>query len=419
MFETIRKHPGAITAALIFHVLIGFLFVVGFNFTEQPELAGSPVPVTIISPQSELPIVTNIDLPNLAEQMQSHDNAIEKLEQQRQEINRYEKELLKPVLPTPVTTSIPKIEKQVEPIPVQQVNTKKLLAEERKQKEKKQKEKKEQQKKQARKKAQAKKEAKARAKKAAKRKASEKAKAKAKKEAKRKARKEAKVKARKAAKKKAKKEARAKAKKSARNEEAKKKEKQKTEEETKEKAKKEAIAKAKLEAKAKAAAIAKAEKIKTEKAAKAKAEKQRQQGMAELAAVAKAKRDAEKTAKKAADAKRASERAAQQAAQQAKAKEQLKAQARARKKALGNWGRKVVRHVRPRWQTPPGSSGMTAKVRVKVSRSGFIRSLTVVSCKGSSSFCQSIKTAFKNAEPLPSPSRKDLFDENLSLTFRR
>lgn len=87
---------------------------------------------------------------------------------------------------------------------------------------------------------------------------------------------------------------------------------------------------------------------------------------------------------------------------------------------MGNWGRRVVRHVMPRWQTPPGSSGMQARIQVNVSRSGYIRSMVVTNCGNATpSFCQSIKEAFNRAEPLPSPERDDLFDENLNLLFKR
>ena len=81
----------------------------------------------------------------------------------------------------------------------------------------------------------------------------------------------------------------------------------------------------------------------------------------------------------------------------------------AKLKAKTNWGKRIVTHVKRRWQIPPGTQGMSAKVRIKVSPSGYIRgAVEMVYCGGDATYCASIIQAYKNAEPLPRPSRNDL-----------
>ena len=338
MFETIKKHPGAVFAAILVHIAIALVVLMGLHFKKTPEPVGNPVPVSIVSSVNQFPRQTDINLPDIAKTLQQHELELKALERQKSKEQALD---------------VRKKTQKIEPMPLKQVDSRKLQEEKAK-----------------------------KAREITKRIAKEKARKKAR--------------AKKKVREKAAKRAREKAKKKAR-----------------ERKKKKAAAKKAAKEKRKAAK----EKAAKEKAAKEKAKKEREKKQAALAAAAKAKHEAEKKAEAA--AKRKAEEAARVAA--AKKAQKAKAQqlAQKRAKALGNWGRKIVRHVRPRWQTPPGSSGMTAKVRVKVSRSGYIRHLTVVSCKGSTSFCNSIKEAFKRAEPLPSPSRNDLFDENLNLTFRR
>ena len=89
--------------------------------------------------------------------------------------------------------------------------------------------------------------------------------------------------------------------------------------------------------------------------------------------------------------------------------EKQRVSATAKKKAKSNWGKNIIMHVKRRWQIPPGTRGMSAKVRIKVSPSGYIRgAIEMVRCDGHPSYCASVKQAYKNAEPLPRPSRNDL-----------
>ncbi|HHL18113.1 MAG TPA: cell envelope integrity protein TolA, partial [Thiothrix sp.] len=173
--------------------------------------------------------------------------------------------------------------------------------------------------------------------------------------------------------------------------------------------------------KARRRAEAKAQEKAAEKARR-RAEAKAQEKAAEKArrrAEAKEQRQAEERAKKrAAEKRQARENAKRAEAARARAAEKQRTAA-ARSRALGDWGAKIRRHVKPRWHAPPASNGMSARVKLKVSRSGYIRRLTVTSCQGSPAFCASVKDAFKRAEPLPSPARNDLFSENLNLTFRK
>lgn len=422
MIEVFKKHPGAIVAALLFHVLIGLLFVVGFNWTEKPELSGNPVAVKIID-LTKMQVAS----PDLSKKIEKHEADLEKIQQRRLEILEKQQAISNMLISEPKTVSVPVIDSvsvpDSVPIPVG-----KLLNDKIKAKELAKKKATESQETVARKEVEA--ESKANTVVKAKQEAKRTAKAKARKEAKRKAKKEA----RRVARAQAKKEEKRKAKK-----EAKRLAKAKATKDANRKARKEAKRKAKKLAKAKAEAKKEAQKEEKQKIAKARAKEESKKKAkeevlkeanrkvkeakekAEKVAAAKAKRDAEKRAEKAAKAakvakaQKAAKAAANKKAQQAKAQQQAKA----KKKALGNWKKKVGRHVRPRWHTPPGSGGMKATVRVKISRSGYIRSLSVISCKGSAGFCSSIKTAFKRAEPLPSPTSNDLYKESLVIGFRR
>ena len=385
MLETIKQHPGAVIAAIAFHVFIGLLFIVGFNWTEKPGVAGNPVPVKIVLPQT-VAEQTGVDLPHLEATLQQHERELEKLQQQS-------------ALPSPMK---PLTSRQVDTLHDQEKTPqKKAIQQAKKQQQVRQAE---EEKARKRKAAQTR-QAKAKARKKA---AEEKARKLAREKARKKAREKKITEKRKAEKRKAEKKARKLAqerkKRKARELEKKKAERaaQKAQEEQ---------AQAAREAREKQEQARKQQEALAREAAAKKAEQERQQGMAALAAAAKARRDAQKQAQQEAAARQAAEQKAQQARAQRLAK--------ARETALGNWGRKIVRHVRPRWQTPPGSGGMTARVKVKVSRSGYIRQLTILNCKGTRSFCDSIRAAFKRAEPLPGPSRHDLFDENLNLTFKR
>jgi colicin import membrane protein len=133
-------------------------------------------------------------------------------------------------------------------------------------------------------------------------------------------------------------------------------------------------------------------------------EKKRLEKEQKLAAKKKAKEEAEKKKQAAVLAK---EKVQQEKVAAVKAK--VIATKKAQRKAKSNWGKSIVNHVKRRWQIPPGTSGMSAKVRVKISPSGYIRGeIEMIHCDGHPSYCTSIIQAYKNAEPLPRPSRNDL-----------
>lgn len=440
MLEIIKKHPVAVIAALALHILLALLFVVGFNWSEKPVVGETAVAVKVLKPSvvpasEERPGVNTSDL---SQALERHKQALEEIRQQREGLDRLQDSHFN--VPAPSENSkiaphsdIPGHEKtdMVDALAstkarVREQQQRRLELEQQAREEAEEKARREVEKQaklaaMAKARAEAKKQAEQRAREEAKRKASEKAKQ----EAKEKAREEVKANAKREAEKQARLEAEAKAKREA------------LEKAAWEKAKREAQSKAEAEEKVKRLAEQKAreaaeakrlaeQKVREEVEAKAReqaeTERRRQeaeQGMAQLAAVAKARREAERKSQAEAEAKRRAEAAAAAQAKAAAARAEAGQQAQVREEALGNWGNKIVRHVRPRWQAPPGSGGMSAKVRVQISRSGYLKTLRVLSCNGSVSFCQSIEAAFKRAEPLPSPTRNDLFDENLNLTFRR
>ena len=88
--------------------------------------------------------------------------------------------------------------------------------------------------------------------------------------------------------------------------------------------------------------------------------------------------------------------------------------------ALISWGGKIQQHVKRRWHPPPGTKGEQAKVRITISKSGFISSgIQIKSCSGNTEFCASVKEAFKRSEPLPRPpSKYNLSKRDRTITFK-
>jgi len=154
----------------------------------------------------------------------------------------------------------------------------------------------------------------------------------------------------------------------------------------------EAKKQAAAEAKAEAAALAKAEaaaKAKAEAAAKKEAEAKR---MAELAAEEKAKLEATEKAEAAAQA------AASNAAEIEKYKGLIKAK------------------VKRTWVAPPGSSGSSCNVRIRLSSDGTVMDSTV-NCNGNDIFSRSVENAIERASPLPVPSDRALLKEFRAISF--
>ena len=138
-------------------------------------------------------------------------------------------------------------------------------------------------------------------------------------------------------------------------------------------------------------------------------EKKRLEKEQKLAAERKAKEEAEKK-------KQAAILAREKALQQKIAAEKERLSAAAKRKAQSDWSNKIGTYVKRRWQIPPGTSGMSAVIRITVSPSGYIRGpIEIIRC-AHPSFCDSIKQAYKNSEPLPRPTRNDL-DRTLRITM--
>jgi colicin import membrane protein len=416
MLKELIKHPVALFIAIALHVLIALVFIMSLSLSEKPVVsnAANSVPVRIIS-ASELAASKQtpkqptkaVEKPARSTSLSSlPQETLQRLAEQENKIKQQEEKLaaLPQQATAPLVKTIPATllaaNTAANMVQAQKTHKNKPLVE------KKPKEPKKEQisNTEAKQTVQT---------------PPKKEKAVSKKTAKKKAQKKIKKKARKKpAKKRTKK--RKKAKKTARKKKSKSKKRsnkkiKKSQKKTKKKKTSKAELAKKAEAKKKAAQkAAAAKKAKEQAAKKAAAEKKAKQEAARKAwAAKKAKEDAQKRAaaeqrRKEAEAKKRAEAAARQ-----------KADAKAKRIAGLNWAKKVRRKVKGRWHAPPGSGGMKARVRLKVSRSGQIRSLKIVKCNGTTSFCRSIKTAFERSVPLPRLSRNDLFDEHLNFTFRR
>ena len=382
MLKEILEHPKALIMAIAIHLLVVMVFIVSFSWTDPPTTQEAGVPVQLIQ-----------EIPPLALNQPAEPYQAPVLAEKRLDTVQKKVEISASAEQTPAK---PVIDKSSE-ILAAELSRKKMqqLAEKRRIKKK-------------RKAAEKLK----KAKEAAKKKAIEKSK-------KKKALKEKLEK-----KKEAEKIAIAKKEKAQKEAEAKKKQ-EEDKKAAEEKAKKDAEDKKKAEAAKKAAEIkakkdAKDKKIR-ENALKKWKEKKRKEKEKKIADKKKAKEEAEKKKK---DAKLAKEKAEKEkkakAEEQKKKKEEeakKKATVIAKKKAKSSWGSKIISHVKRRWNPPPGTQGMSAEVRITVSPSGYIRGpVKIVSCDGHPSFCDSIKQAYKDAEPLPRPSRNDL-DRNFLITM--
>ena len=88
-----------------------------------------------------------------------------------------------------------------------------------------------------------------------------------------------------------------------------------------------------------------------------------------------------------------------------------------KQKSKLNWAKNILTHVKSRWKYPSGTEGMEAKVKIKISSSGYIiGEIEMINCDGHLSYCNSVKQALRNAVPLPKASRNDL-EQTLVLTF--
>jgi colicin import membrane protein len=369
MLKEILKHPGALLIAITVHLLIVIVFIISFSWTEPPAGQETGIPIELIQEIPLARIQPKKTTPPAAEVKTIKDTR--------------EQNTDKPVVDNIAKMLVPKKSAKL----LAQQKTKLEAEPKKKELEKRKKEK-------------------AAKEKAAKEYAEKKAKEKAAKEkaAKEYAEKEAKEKAaRKYAEKKAKekaareyaiKKAREKAaKEKAAREYAAKKAREKAEAKKRLKKEKIAAAKAKKEARDK--------KIR-DAALKRWNEKKRLEKEKRLAAARKAKEEAEKK-------KQAAILAKKKALEAKLATAKAYASKKAKLKAKTNWGNNIIRHVKRHWQLPPGTQGMSAKVRIKVSPSGYIRgAIEMVYCGGDATYCASVIQAYKNSEPLPRPSRNDL-----------
>ncbi len=366
MLREILTHPGALLIAISIHLLLVMVFIVSFNWKTPPAAQEIGIPIELIQKipplaktQAKIPKKTVIDKSDTKTNAQTIKN-----------LN--EQNITKPVITDSAnalaaTLAKEKAREEAEK-KVEKAKQAKLLAEKKAKEE-------------AEKKAEETKQAKLLAEKKAKEEAEKKAeKAKqAKLLAEKKAKEEAEKKAEKA------KQAKLLAEKKAKEEAEK---------------KKRAAAKAKKEARDK--------KIR-EAALKKWQEKQRLEKEQKLAAERKAKEEEEKK-------KQAAILAKEKALQQKIAAEKQRVSAAAKKKAQSDWSNKIGVYVKRRWQIPPGTLGMSAVIRITVSPSGYIRGpIEIIRCSHPS-FCDSIKQAYKNSEPLPRPSRNDL-DRTLRITM--
>jgi colicin import membrane protein len=351
MLKEILKHPGALLIAITVHLLIVIVFIISFSWTEPPAGQETGIPIELIQEIPLARIQPKKTTPPAAEVKTIKDTR--------------EQNTDKPVVDNIAKMLVPKKSAKL----LAQQKTKLEAEPKKKELEKRKKEK-------------------AAKEKAAKEYAEKKAKEKA-------ARKYAEKKAKeKAAREYAIKKAREKAaKEKAAREYAAKKAREKAEAKKRLEKEKIAAAKAKKEARDK--------KIR-DAALKRWNEKKRLEKEKRLAAARKAKEEAEKK-------KQAAILAKKKALEAKLATAKAYASKKAKLKAKTNWGNNIIRHVKRHWQLPPGTQGMSAKVRIKVSPSGYIRgAIEMVYCGGDATYCASVIQAYKNSEPLPRPSRNDL-----------
>jgi colicin import membrane protein len=175
--------------------------------------------------------------------------------------------------------------------------------------------------------------------------------------------------------------------------------------------------------------IALQKKQEQDKRKKAEAEKKREE---ERRKAAEEKKRQEAEAQRKAEAKAEQERlAAILAAEEAEIKEQERIQAERRAAAeQARYSRELDRlrqtyiamittHVQSRWKRPPGAKpGDIARVYINQAPGGFIISMRLVSCNGSTAFCKSVERAVKDSEPLPEPENRDLFEREIEFIFK-
>ena len=59
------------------------------------------------------------------------------------------------------------------------------------------------------------------------------------------------------------------------------------------------------------------------------------------------------------------------------------------------WGRKIQKHVDLHWNSPLGTKGDNANVKITISSNGFILGgINIQSCSGNADYCTSVKEAF-------------------------
>ncbi|HFD10927.1 MAG TPA: cell envelope integrity protein TolA [Crenotrichaceae bacterium] len=128
----------------------------------------------------------------------------------------------------------------------------------------------------------------------------------------------------------------------------------------------------------------------------------------------------EKAAKLAAKkkAERAAKRKAEAVARKKLEAEQAAAEAVRQGKIISNATRIIMRKVERSWIRPPGTQdGLSATIRVNVKPGGTVTNATVIKSSGNPGFDRSAELAVRKASPLPVPSDPGIFKQFQSFTF--
>jgi len=126
-----------------------------------------------------------------------------------------------------------------------------------------------------------------------------------------------------------------------------------------------------------------------------------------------------KEAQQKADEAKAKAQAQKEAEQEAKQAAAEKAKQKHLANLLGQYKQAIRQRVQRYWRPPANySKGQTAEVQVTQIPSGDVTDVKILSCSGSSAFCDSVVSAVQHASPLPPAPDPEVFQRVIQFAFR-